>query len=171
MSYLPFGFGGRPRLRGGSPSSWRMNAAIPASPALSASRLCSSGVTGSRMSIVADTCAFLFGMSRIVTRASLARKRDGGIRNCGDNSIVPTGKGSYNNRMNNGTNNNAGKVEKFYHFNAANEIVVGFDSTIDEASASAARWNKSHRNDESRTVAFIGNARRLVEATRVRAVN
>ena len=72
--------------------------------------------------------------------------------------------------MNNGTNN-AAKVEKFYHFNAANEIVAGFDSTIDEASAIAARWNRGHRNDESRTVAFIGNARKLVEATRVRAIN
>ena len=101
----PLALGGRPRLRGGSPSKSRMNAAIPLSPALPASLACSSGVTGSRMSMVAGTCAFRFGfrMGRNVTRDTLARKPGLVVIKCGDNSIVPGGKGGYDSGMNNGT--------------------------------------------------------------------
>lgn len=61
---------------------------------------------------------------------------------------------------------------KFYHFNAANKIVIGYESeNLEAARKEAQAWNKKHRKDADRTVAFIGNYSKPTECTRFTVIN
>jgi hypothetical protein len=90
------GFGGRPGLRSGSPSSFRRYAATPAPPARRLMASFSSGVTGNRMSTVAGMCSFFrFGMDRNDSHGILPHKIPPVVINYGDNSIATVAINSY----------------------------------------------------------------------------